>query len=74
MYVVSPLEKPAHPWGRACSLKGRFLVNPLEKPARLVGAGVAWSMGGDACVAPIGIKLSEEKRRKEDNKGLHMPS
>ena len=56
------------------ALKGRSLASPLEKRPRLVGAGVAWSMGGDACVAPIGIKLSEEKRRKEDNKGLHMPS
>jgi len=49
------------PWsrrGELGALKDRYVASPLEKPARLVGAGVAWSMDGDLHGRPRPVHYS----------------
>jgi hypothetical protein len=64
-FLSVPLRSLLVYGGARGALKGRFLVNPLEKPARLVGAGAAWSMGGDACVAPVLFTQSISPMRRK---------
>src|SRR6266496_2816496 len=56
-----------HPRGRR---KGRYV---MKRAVRLVGAGVAWSMGGDPWVAPVLFTQSHHGRRKRPHEP-HCPS